>query len=169
MISKKMEGKLDTPAAEPKSKLPETRKNATKTRGKPFAKGNPGRPRGSRNKTTELAEKLLAEDVECVIEAVITTARNGDMTACKIILDRLVPIRRGRPIEIKLPSAIDAKGVAEAAAAIIAAVANGELTPEEGRILAEILEARRKAIETGEHERRLEALESATAPSDKQR
>jgi hypothetical protein len=163
MITERLEGIMGTPAAEPKSELPGTRKNATKTRGKPFAKGNPGRPRGSRNKTTELAEKLLAEDVECVIEAVITAARNGDMTACKIILDRLVPIRRGRPIEIKLPSAIDAKGVAEAAAATIAAVANGELTPEEGRILAEILEARRKAIETSEFEERLEALERVFA------
>ena len=138
-----------------------TRKNAPSTRGRPFKKGNPGRPQGSKNRTTELAERLMAKDVEGVVDAVITAARNGDMAACRIILDRLVPIRRGRPVEITLPPAIDAIGVADASAEVVAAVGAGELTPEEGRTLAEILEARRRAIETSELERRLEVIEDA--------
>jgi hypothetical protein len=152
---------MRTSAAEAKSELSRTRNNAMKTRGKPFEKGNPGRPRGSRNKTTELAERLMAKDVEGVVDAVITAAKTGDMTACRIILDRLVPIRRGRPVEITLPPAIDAIGVADASAEVVAAVGAGELTPEEGRTLAQILEARRRAIETSEHERRLEVIEDA--------
>src|SRR4051812_42490407 len=37
----------------------DTRKYAAKTRGRPFAPGNAGRPRGSRNRTTLAAETLL--------------------------------------------------------------------------------------------------------------
>jgi hypothetical protein len=73
------------------------RKNATKSRGQPFEKGNPGRPKGARHKTTILAEKLMAEDVEAVVQAVVEKAKAGDMTAARMIIDRMVPLRRGRP------------------------------------------------------------------------
>jgi hypothetical protein len=52
------------------------------------------------------------------------------------------------------------EGVAEAQAAVVQAVADGELTPEEGAAITNILEARRKAIETQVHESRISALES---------
>jgi hypothetical protein len=35
-------------------------KNARKTRGKPFQRGNPGRPKGARNKRTILVEQIMA-------------------------------------------------------------------------------------------------------------
>ena len=35
----------------------------------------------------------------------------------------------------------------------------GELTPDEGQVLSNILESRRKSIETEDHERRLDELE----------
>ena len=41
----------------------------------------------------------------------------------------------------------------------VQAVAEGEITPEEGKVLADILEARRRSIETQEHETRLNKLE----------
>jgi hypothetical protein len=43
---------------------------------------------------------------------------------------------------------------------VVQAVAGGELTPEEGTSIANILEARRKAIETLDHESRISGLES---------
>ncbi len=57
--------------------------------------GNPaGKPKGARHKTTLLAERLMQDDAENIVNAVLTAARNGDMTAAKIILVRLVPVRR---------------------------------------------------------------------------
>jgi hypothetical protein len=35
-------------------------KNARKTRGRPFQRGNPGRPKGARNKRTILVPKAIA-------------------------------------------------------------------------------------------------------------
>src|SRR6476469_6230391 len=93
--------------------------NDPKTRGRPFQQGNPGRPVGSRNKRTLLAEQILGEDVEAVARAVSNAAQNGDMQAAKIILDRLAPIRRGRPVQFELPASLDAVGIAEGFAAIV--------------------------------------------------
>ncbi len=44
--------------------MPDRVNNPRNTRGKPFQPGNPGRPKGSRNKRTLLAEKIMAEDLE---------------------------------------------------------------------------------------------------------
>jgi hypothetical protein len=73
------------------------RKNARKTRGKPFEPGNPGRPKGARHRTTIAAEKLMQGDSEAIVRAVIKAAKGGDMTAAKVVLDRIAPIRKGRP------------------------------------------------------------------------
>jgi Family of unknown function (DUF5681) len=44
--------------------------------------GNPaGKPKGARHKTTLLAERLMQDDVEKIVNAVLTAARNGDMMA----------------------------------------------------------------------------------------
>jgi hypothetical protein len=138
--------------------------NAGSTRGRPFGPGNPGRRPGSRNRRTTLAERLMQEDLEDVVRAVITAARGGDMVAARIIMDRLVPVRRGRPVQFDMPGGMDASGLAAAFDALVRAVAGGELSPEEGQAVAGILEARRKAVETLEIEARLKALEKGAKP-----
>ena len=58
-----------------------------------------GRPKGSRNKTTlfkeamkEGFESLLETEGKKVFEAVVAKAKDGDMTAAKLILDRVIPV-----------------------------------------------------------------------------
>ena len=133
--------------------------NERKMRGRPFQHGNPGRPVGSRNKRTLLAEQIMAADLDAVVRAVSHAAQNGDMQAARIILDRLAPIRRGRPVHFEMPATLDAAGIADAFAAVLRSMATGELTPEEGTAVAGVLEIRRKAIDTAEIETRLAALE----------
>src|SRR5690349_3979381 len=110
--------------------------NECKTRGRPFLHGNPGRPVGARNKRTLLAEQIMSADLEAVVRAVSHAAQNGDMQAARIILDRLAPIRRGRPVQFEMPAILDAAGIAGAFAAVLRAMAAGELTPEEGTAVA---------------------------------
>src|ERR1700730_16479084 len=75
-----------------------------------FQKGQSGNPagpaKGTRHKITLLAEKLMQGDVENVVTAVVDAARKGDMTAAKIILDRIAPVRRDRPLGAAAPSVI---------------------------------------------------------------
>jgi hypothetical protein len=86
--------------------------------------GNPaGPPVGNRHKITVVAEKLMAADAENIVAAVLTAARNGDMTAAKIILDRIAPARRSRPFD--LPRIESREDKLAAHAAVLEAVADG--------------------------------------------
>jgi hypothetical protein len=135
--------------------------------GRPFrpgVSGNPaGRPRGSRNKTTVLVEKLLADDVEAVARSVIDAARAGDMTAARIVLDRLCPVRRDQPIEIDLPAIAGASDALAAMGVVLDAVAEGSLTPSEGEAVSSLLDRYLRAIEINDLEARISRLEGASA------
>jgi hypothetical protein len=131
--------------------------------GKPFRpgqSGNPaGKPRGTRHRATILAERLLDGEAETMIRKVIEKAKQGDMIALRLCLDRIVPPRRDRPVHFTIPELNSAEDASKAIAAITAAVARGELTPTEAADLCRLIETFVKAIETSEIERRLKNLE----------
>ncbi|MBM3535856.1 MAG: hypothetical protein FJX60_22830 [Alphaproteobacteria bacterium] len=102
----------------------------------------------------------MSEDVEGVVKGVLAAARSGDMAAARIVLDRLVPVRKGRPVVLDLPTVENAEGVLRALGLVISETAAGNITPEEATILAGLLDAKRKAIETTDIERRLATLEA---------
>ena len=138
---------------------------ATKTTGrwKPGQSGNPGgRKSGQRHHATVLLEKLMTDDATNVVKTILQLARGGDVAAARLVLDRVLPVPRDRRVVIDLPPVADAAGVAAAQAAVIDAVASGEMRPSEGAALAGLLEARRRSLETVELEARLTALERGT-------
>ena len=133
-----------------------------KPRGKPFEKGNPGGPgrqEGSRNAATLLLDKLAEGDGEEILRKTLEDAKGGDFNARKLVLDRVWPIRRGRPIALGLPNIATATDVLAALSVVADAVGAGEITPDEGTAVAALLEVKRKAIETVELEGRVAALE----------
>jgi hypothetical protein len=93
------------------------------------------------------------------VRAVVDKAKAGDMAAARIILDRLCPVRRGRPVQFSIPDETTAGGLLEAMGGVLRATAAGELTPEEAASLASVLASHRQAIETADIEARLRALE----------
>jgi hypothetical protein len=124
--------------------------------------GNPrGKPPGARHRVTLLAEKLMADDAEAVVRAVVDAAKGGDMTAARLILDRIAPPRRGCPVSFALPAIETAADVTKALSAVAASMASGDLTPEEANAVVSVIETKRKAIETQELESRMIALEHA--------
>src|ERR1700730_14672760 len=76
-----------------------------------------------------LAEKLMQDDVENVVAAVVDAARKGDMAAAKIILDRIAPVRRSSTFV--LPGIEHWAVMAAMREAILTAVSEGDLTPGE--------------------------------------
>ena len=131
-----------------------------KPRGRPFEPGNPGKPHGARHKKTMLLEKMLADDGEAVVKAVVEAAKAGDMTAAKMIVDRILPASKGRHVSVAVPPMKSAADLPAAHDTILDAVAEGELTPDEASTLAGIVEMRRKALETNELEQRIAAIEA---------
>jgi hypothetical protein len=80
----------------------------------------------------------MQDDVEKIVNAVLTAARNGDMTAAKIILDRIAPVRRSTSFD--LPRIEGWADVGAARAAILEAVADGDLTPGEAVVISELID-----------------------------
>jgi hypothetical protein len=136
---------------------PSSRNNGAKT-GR-FQPGNPGRPKGSRHKATLAAEALLDGEAEALTRKAIEAALAGDTMALRLCMDRIVPPRRERLIEFALPPLKKAEDAAAAMAAIVAAVAGGELSLGEAESAAKLVELFVRSLEAGEFDRRLRALE----------
>ncbi len=136
--------------------------NATITRGRPFQAGNPGRPKGARNKASLAAEALLDGEAEAIARKAVEMALAGDTTAMRLCLERIMPIRRDRPVSFAMPQITSASEAATAASAIVAAVASGELTPSEALDLSRVLENYTRVLEASEFEERLQKLERVT-------
>lgn len=128
---------------------------------KPGESGNPaGKQPGTRNRATMMVLSIMEGGAKEITEAVIKAAKGGDLAAARLVLERLTPPMRERPISLALPDITTAEGISAAQHAILQAVGAGELMPGEGDTLASILENRRKALETEELERRIAALEA---------
>ena len=137
-----------------------TRKYAAHTRGRPFEQGNPGKPKGARHRTTLAIDALLDGEAETLTRKAIQMALAGDTVAMRLCLDRLAPPRRDRPVPFALPKLETAADAKSAAAALVQAVADGELTPSEAADLSKLLDNFTRVLESTEFQARLEALES---------
>lgn len=135
--------------------------NGSKSDGRflPGNPGGPGRPAGSRSKATLLLDEMADGDASSILQKQIDKAKEGDQRAAEFILSRAWPARRGRPVSIELPPVETPGDLVTALGAVVAAVAAGELSPEEGDAVASILDAKRRAIETIDVIARIEALE----------
>jgi hypothetical protein len=116
--------------------------------------GNPaGRPPGSRNKATILAEEMFQGEAEAIIRMAIDKAKEGDMTAIRLCLERVLPRLRDRATVFDLPPI---NGVPEALAAltaIVAGVRGGELTAAEGSELSKLVDHYLHALDAKDFER----------------
>ena len=134
-----------------------------KTRGRPFEPGNPGKPPGARSRVTRAIEGMLEGQHERLTQVAIDKALDGDTVALRLCLDRLAPPRRDAPISIEIPAVQSAADAVSASAAVLAAVAAGECTPDEGARVMALLTAHKAIVETGDLESRIAALEMGRA------
>ena len=129
--------------------------------------GNPaGRPPGRRNHATTMAEILLDGEVEALTRKAVELAMEGDTTALKLCLERIVPRRKSRAVTVDLPRIDGVEDLGNAIGAVIEEAASGRLFLDEAAALIGMMETRRKAIETIDFEKRLQALEAGVAADD---
>jgi uncharacterized protein DUF5681 len=137
-------------------------------RGRPFepgVSGNPkGRPKGSRNKTTMAVEALLDSEAEAITRKVIENALEGDKAAQRLCVERFLPARRDRPVEFELPKIKTVADALEASSAVLAACAEGTLSPSEATEIMALVTAHTRSLELTEIEARMTALEKARQP-----
>lgn len=145
--------------------MAETTKSKQRGPGRPFqpgVSGNPsGRPVGSKNKTTIAALALLDGEAEKLSRKAIELALLGDVGALRLCIDKVVPARKDRPVEIELKRIESPSDACEVISDLIEAVGKGELSPSEADVIAGLVERRAKLSELHELEARLKRLEEA--------
>jgi len=110
--------------------------------------GNPaGKRPGTRHRTTLAAQALLDGQAEGLTQKCIEMALSGDPTAMRLCLDRIMPLRKGRPVQFNMPAMKAPGDLVAALGSVAAQVASGDLTPDEGQAIASLLNAQTQAIE----------------------
>jgi hypothetical protein len=134
-----------------------------KPRGRSFQKGqsgNPnGRPSGKRNAATLIAEQLIDGEAEAVTRRIIEQAKAGEPHAQRLFMDRVLPPRRERYLQFDLPELKTPEHAPLAMAAVIRAVAEGQITLGEANEFAKLVQTYIQSLEVTEFASRLKLLE----------
>ena len=134
------------------------------TQFEPGRSGNPGgRPKGSRNRSTQALETILDGESEALTRRAIELALDGDTVALRMCMDRLMPVRKDRPITFTLPEIETPADLTKATKALMQGVADGEITPSEAAELSKLVDAHVKAISAADFAARLAALEQSAS------
>lgn len=126
-----------------------------------FEKGKSGNPRG-RPKASASQQKLreaINKDAPEIIEAMIAQAKDGDTTAARVLLDRVLPVMKPGDMPVTLPLS---GNLGEDARAVMGAVGESSLTPDQGSKLLTAIGSLARVIEIDELVKRIEQLEEVS-------
>lgn len=134
--------------------------NKRDTRFRPGQSGNPkGRPKGALNKVTLAVQELLDGEAEAITRKAIKKAKEGDMAAIRLCIERISSPVRDRLVEIDMPPIESVDDATKAIGAIVGAVASGHLTRLQGNEIAKLVGGYVQLIKANEFEERLRKLE----------
>lgn len=124
-----------------------------------FAPGRSGNPKGRASSESKQLRAKLQTDGEAVLGVVLEAAKGGDLAACKLVLDRLVPALRPTvaPVYVPLP---EQAGIAGTARAFIEAAARGDLPADTAALMVTAVASLARITEIDELGKRLDALEA---------
>ena len=124
-----------------------------------WTKGKSGNPGGRKPGTGKIAALRagIAKDIPIIIKALTTAATGGDVSAAKVLLDRVLPVLK--PVEEAVSLPLPGATLTDRGRAALDAIAGGQLAPGQGAALLGAIGALAKLVETDELSRRIEALE----------
>ena len=138
-------------------------------RGRPFEPGNKlgcGRPRGSRNKRNTRGQQLLDQYSENIMQKALAEAIKGDVPLLRTFLSFLLRRPGDRPIQTGPLPMGSLDELAKSSEKVLQKVTTGKLSPGEARNLTDLIEDRRRVLETEELEKRVRALEQFPESED---
>jgi hypothetical protein len=134
-------------------------------RGRPFEPGNKfgrGRPRGSKNQRTQLAQKLFEDNSAAIMALAINTSRQ-DRQMLRMLASRIAPRQRNVPVKIGSLPIDTLEDLDQASAAVLKKALSGRIDWGEAAEAAAVIETRRSVLESRNLERRVSVLESTGA------
>ena len=125
----------------------------------PGQSGNPnGRPRSDKTKYVGV-RRLLEENAASVVSRLIESALEGDIAACKIVIDRVYAPKRSNAISFNLPKISDIQTARDAISSIIEAQTTGVLSTDEADSLVKNIRSFLEVSEIADIEARLKKIE----------
>lgn len=123
-----------------------------------FTKGKSGNPTGRPKTESAALRQALADRGADVAGVVLSAALGGDLVACRLVLERLVPPLRATaaPVSLTLPTGA---GLTDTGKAILTAAAGGDLPPDIASQLIAAVGTLARVMEIDELERRITQLE----------
>lgn len=129
-------------------------------RGGRWIAGQSGNPKGRTPGSGEIGRlrAAISESLPEIIQNLVVKAKEGDMQAARLLLERTLPPMKATEgmISLELPKGA---GLSEQGAAIVQAVANGTIAPSQGAAMLTGLSSFGKLKEFDELEARITALE----------
>jgi hypothetical protein len=126
------------------------------TKWKPGQSGNPkGKPKGV-GSVQKLREEI-GEQIPAIINQLLAAAKNGDVQAARLLLERVLPPLK--PVEQASPLTLPDGSLTEQGRAVLAAVGAGELPPGQGAQLITAIGSLARVSVIEEIAARLAALE----------
>jgi hypothetical protein len=122
-----------------------------------FAKGNPGGPGRPRNPVSTMAGELDRRGVDVAEELMAMTiekARNGNLGAAEMVLKRVWPARRNRPIELDPAPGEGLCNLLAEHAALASAMMDGEITPQDAQAATRVFKALQEQMRRADSQRR---------------
>ena len=129
-----------------------------------FAKGHPGGPGRPRNPVSTVAgdlDRLGSGVAHELMQLTIERARRGDLRATEIVLQRVWPVRRNRPIELDPPPGDGLSNLLTEHAALAAAMMNGEITPQDAQAATRVFKALQEQMRRADQQALTGALTGA--------
>ena len=127
-----------------------------------------GRPRSETVKLTKTArerfDRQLADKLPDIFTALFEAGtKEKDTAALSLLVNRAVPVRKGVPVNFKTRPLSNPSECAEAFGDILAAIAKGELTPDEGNMIGALIERRANLFQTVELQDEIATLKAQIA------
>lgn len=98
-----------------------------------------GRPYGVRNKISSTIQQIFENDASEIAYKLVELAKGGDLSAIKLILERVYPAPKNKELYFTLPKINDKSGIDKAKGEIQQAFVNGEIASAEAKEALEFL------------------------------
>lgn len=98
-----------------------------------------GRPRGAKNLKHRALERAARSESLPIVLKLCQMARDGDVLAARVILDRVWPRPRSAPFSVELPPTRTPAEVRAAMHSLLDRVSSGEIAPDDGMALVSMM------------------------------
>ena len=124
--------------------------------------GNPkGRPQGSRPTVLTDCDEAIRARLPGLIAKLLDEAEAGDRDAAAILLRKVYPDAKSRPVQIDLPAMQTIADVVAGMGRVIEALNTGAIAATEAEAMLAVVEYGRRLVETADLAERVARLEQA--------